>query len=172
MSAIVEDQLPPQAARSAMTPVRGGRRAWLTLALCVAVTILGFRALTAPVSSRQGPGPSRTTFPSSAAIEARYGVRFTQLDVLASGGLVELRYLVLDPDLAAAFHDPTGAHLPHVVTGSGAELTETPFHSHATAQSAGASYSILYRNDGAAVGRGDEVDITVGHLRLTGAIAR
>lgn len=170
MSTTTDEAVPPTAARPSITPARTGRRAWLAAVLLVTV-ILGFRALSAPASD-DVEDPSTAVFPASSAIEARYGVRFVQLDVLAAGGLVELRYVVLDPDLAAAFHDATGAHLPHVVAESGAELTETPFHSHSTTQTAGASYSILYRNDGAAVARGDDVDIAVGDLRLPDVVVR
>lgn len=170
MTALVDAAASPGATRPSVLRARTGRRAWLAAALVVAV-IVTCRLVTAPMPTELETAPA-SAFPSSAAIEARYGVRFVQLDVLAAGGLVELRYLVLDPDLATAFHDPTGAHLPHVVTRSGAELRETPFHSHSTAQAPGATYSILFRNDGGAVVRGDRVAIAVGDLRLTDVAVR
>jgi hypothetical protein len=138
------------------------------------VVILGVRALGSSTDAADGrpSEPAATPSPTSPAIEARYGVRITQLDVLAAGGLLELRYVVLDPGRAAALHDPDGRHLPIVTSTSGRVVRETPFHSHTTAQTAGASYSILYRNDGGAVARGDRVDISIGGLHLADVLVR
>jgi len=173
VTAIVEEQTPARPATGAHT---GTRRSWRWWAVAVAVVALvaGVRlglADGADAVRTEGATPIEA-FPASAEIEAEYGVRFVQLDVLAAGGLVELRYVVVDPARSAAIHEQGGAHLPHIESPSGAVLKETPFHSHVAEQTAGTSYSILYRNDGGAVASGDTVDITVGDLRLAGVLVR
>lgn len=172
MTAVVEEQAPAGPTGAPTAPGRSWR--WWVGAVALVVTVAGAR-----LGLADGAGAVRSqgataveAFPASAQIEAEYGVRFVQLDVLAAGGLVELRYVVVDPARSAAIHDQGGAHLPHIESPSGAVLKETPFHSHVAEQSAGTSYSILYRNDGGAVASGDTVDITVGDLRLAGVLVR
>jgi hypothetical protein len=153
--------------------VRAGINRWAWAAAVASATlVVGLRLVIVDIAEPAGVTAVPVELPSSPAIESAYGVRFVQLDVLAGGGLVELRYLVVDPARSARLHEAGQAHLPRIVTQSGAQLTETPYHSHARTETAGASYSILYRNDGGAVERGDAVTLRVGDLPLDDVIAR
>src|SRR6185295_6887419 len=56
---------------------------------------------------------SASGVPVSAAIEAKYGIRFLGVDITSSGGMIQLRYQVLDGDKTEAIHSPDAA--PFVV---------------------------------------------------------
>ena len=96
--------------------------------------------------------------PVSSAIEQNWGIRFVALSVLADGGLVELRYEVVDPAKSGKIHggDATSdtKNLPIlIVEGTGARVTSRSvmFHyAHATDKS-GRLYSIIYGNAGGAL---------------------
>ncbi len=51
--------------------------------------------------------------PTSPAIEAMYGIRFTGVDVTAGGGMIQVRYQVLDSAKTEAIHDEAVA--PYVI---------------------------------------------------------
>ena len=107
------------------------------------------------------------TIPAHADVEATYGVRFVRVDLLAEGGLVELRYQTIDPAKSTVFHDVDGAHLPFLVDEStGRKITETQFHSHSMDETPGRTYSILYGNAGGALEPGSSVTINVGDLQI------
>src|SRR5262245_10831493 len=79
----------------------------------VAVVALGLLALWQP-GFRHGPAPASAVpvawsrpAVSADGLPGRSGVRITQVAVTGGGGLVDLRFRVLDPDKAHALHDPT-----------------------------------------------------------------
>ena len=96
--------------------------------------------------------------PVSAAIEQSWGIRFTALSVLADGGLIELRYQVVDPSRSARIHtgDTTSEtkNLPTLVvegTGAKVESRSVMFHFHHASDKDGRLYSIIYGNAGGAL---------------------
>ncbi|MDP1877605.1 MAG: hypothetical protein Q8M17_08625, partial [Actinomycetota bacterium] len=62
-----------------------------------------------PTSSDSSSSSSSASMPISAEIEATYGVRFTGVDVTAGGGMIQIRFQVLDSDKTAAIHADDGA---------------------------------------------------------------
>jgi hypothetical protein len=123
----------------------------------------GFAAPTAPVAD---------VMPLSPAIEAQWGVRITQIGVTADGGLLDFRYLVIDPDKALAMLQDD-KNLP-VLTAedSGLIVDSAALMAHKHDLAAGRTYFLLYRNAKGAIKRGTPVTIMIGDLRLEHAVAK
>ena len=110
---------------------------------------------------------SEAGMPTSAAIEAKYGIRFLGVDVTAGGGMIQLRYQVLDSDKTEAIHEVDVA--PFVVDSSGKKYADPGMvgHSHVgKTQAPGTSDYILLANAGGGVKPGSIVTIKVGELEL------
>ena len=85
------------------------------LALLVVLIGSGF-AVHESLSRDDARGQVGTAPPVSPAIEARWGVRVSHVGVSADGGLVDVRFVVLDPDRALALlGDALLQHAVHVV---------------------------------------------------------
>jgi hypothetical protein len=101
---------------------------------------------------------------TAAGLAQRNGIRISQLAVTGAGGLVDLRYQVLDPDKAASVHtarpelvdERTGVVVDQLLMG----------HSHKGVMHAGQTYYLLFENPGDLVRRGSEVTVALGGLRV------
>jgi hypothetical protein len=96
-----------------------------------------------------------TTMPTSAAIESQWGIRFTDLVLLADGGLIEMRYQVLDPAKSTRIHSGTLKDLPVLKVEDSGKVVGSQslmfhFH-HGDTNAQGRTYSILYGNAGGAI---------------------
>jgi hypothetical protein len=113
-----------------------------------------------------------TTIPISEEIEEKYGIRFTYLALSANGGLVDLRYRVVDAEKAKNFgHDrETAPMLVAEDSGKTLETTIMGFHNHRVEPSH--VYYVLYRNTGNAIRPGEKVTIAIGDLTLSHVLAR
>jgi hypothetical protein len=110
---------------------------------------------------------SIATMPISAEIEATYGVRFTGVDVTAGGGMIQIRYQVLDSAKTEAIHSTDLA--PIVVDSHGVEYKDPGMagHSHiGKAQAAGTTDYILLANANGGITTRSVVTIRVGDLEL------
>ena len=98
---------------------------------------------------------------------ARYGIDVTLVAVTAAGGLIELRYQVVDPDKAdRVVHDRALAPAL-VVEGTGQTLVmAAPPHHHGAELQLGGTYFFLMANARNAIHRGDEVTLVIGDARL------
>lgn len=99
------------------------------------------------------------------AIADEWGIRFVHLAVLADGGLLELRFQVVNPDRVALMFEDL-EQIPWIIdedTGTEIKLNNLP-HSHDIP--AGLNEFIIYRNIGGVVLPGDLVTLVVGDLRL------
>ena len=103
---------------------------------------------------------------SANVLEDRFGARIDLIGLLAVGGLVELRFHVVDKDKAAMlFHH--GEHAPRlVVEASDRVLRTAQGMAHKLTLKDGASYFILYSNSASAVDEGSEVSVVIGDVRL------
>ncbi len=104
--------------------------------------------------------------PTSAVLEQKWGVRFTIVQLEADNGLVELRYVVIDPGKAARLHaiNSSVESLPSIeVEGSGAMIKPNSLlfniHHQYTPFQAGTTYSMIYGNAGGALRPRDLVTI-------------
>lgn len=142
------------------------RRAW---SVPLTGLLLGALILAAAIVHRGGPGGPGAApgapVPPHPAIEAAYGVRIDRLVVTADGGMVDLRYTVVDPDRAQAMMNRLET-LPVIVGRGGVELRLGEAMHHKGELIAGRSAFILYANAGSAVRSGDRVWVRIGAQRL------
>jgi hypothetical protein len=131
---------------------------------------LGARAITAtdeaPVQPPAG-SVKAAPIPAHADIEAKYGIQFTNVGITASGGLIDVRFRILD----ALKAEPVVGHhaLVKMVIGDerAAKLLDTRAMTPGDSTLvAGQGYYVLFRNAGDTVLRGDWVDIFVGDLEI------
>ena len=116
------------------------------------------------VSARQTAKETIPPLVSAAGLARRSGIRIRQLAVTGAGGLIDLRYQVLDPDKAAAVHtarpelvdERTGVVVDQLLMG----------HRHKGVLHAGQTYYLLFENPGDLVRRGSAVTVALGGLRV------
>ena len=141
----------------------------LTLAVLFAAVLFirGWRPTSSDSTPRPGPLATVPAMPTSPTIEAKYGIRFTLVDVTAGGGMIQIRYQVLDSDKTEAIH---GTDLvPYIVDSSGNKYSDPGMvgHSHVgKTQAAGTTDYILLANAKGGVAAGSIVTIKVGELQL------
>ena len=147
-------------------------RSLLGQALVVLVAAAAIALLLVTSGLLRGGSTALAPVPLSADVEAKWGIRVTQVAVTADGGLVELRFVVLDSEKASAMMNsvnnlpvmhPDGTNL---LVNSAAQMSE---HSVLTA---GQTYFLLYRNTSGVVKRGASLTIAFGDLHIDHVIAR
>jgi hypothetical protein len=109
---------------------------------------------------------------SASGLVERSGVKITQVAVTGDGGLVDLRFTVVDANKAAALHDP--AHPPAVVDQrSGLVVKDLLMsHAHTSPFKAGVTYYLVFNNPGNWVHRGDKVAVLLGNARVENVTVR
>lgn len=103
---------------------------------------------------------------AEAAFEEATGVQIVRIAVSAGGGLLDLRYRVLDPDKAAVVHDK--AKPPTIIdeaTGQGASQPWMPHHRGGDHRFALMYYELIV-DPGGIIKRGDRVTVVVGGTPL------
>ncbi len=139
------------------------RHLLLTLAL---VALVGAAAVGWSLRARDAREWVPGTMPTSPEMEEKFGVRFSFLAVTADGGMVELRYRVIDEGKAANFGHYTET-APMVIsedTGKIVDVTIMGLHNHRVEP--GRTYYVLYRNTASAIQSGRPVTIAVGDLKI------
>jgi hypothetical protein len=132
------------------------------VAAVAALLLLSHRgsASAAPAAGAGHPSPA-----AIAAIQERYGVRFTMLGLTASGGMLDLRFVAVDADKVEQLgHHGTKIRL--VVEHTGHTLNSEQMTPHFGKIHVGSQYFALMRNDGNTLHQGDLVTIQVGKLAL------
>jgi len=139
-----------------------------TILLLVVIGLVAFQQLDLSPAAKEVD----TTIPLSPEIEEKFGIRFTYLAVTANGGMVDLRYRVVDSEKAKNFgHDSeTAPMLVAEKSGKTLETTIMGFHNHRVEPNH--VYYVLYRNTGNAVRPGEKVTIAIGSLTLPHVLAR
>jgi hypothetical protein len=109
---------------------------------------------------------------SPAGLVATSGVRVVRVATTGGGGLVDLRYQVVDPDAAAAVHDAKSP--PAVVNEATGAVVDRLFmgHSHHGPAKAGVTYYLVLDNVGDAIRRGDRVAVVLGPARVEHVLVR
>jgi len=97
---------------------------------------------------------------------AESGAQVVQVALTAAGGMIDLRYQVVDPNKAVDIHDKENP--PAVVDEATGEIYNTPWmgHLHNGELRAGVTYYTLLINSGGAIRRGSEVTVVLGGVRL------
>jgi hypothetical protein len=118
--------------------------------------------------------PARTAVVTDpAGLEARYGIRVQHVALTGGGGLVDLRFTVLDPSLARKVLDGHAGAPRIVVEGGGVEL-QAPEHGglrHVKVQKDAACF-VLFPNARGAVKAGTRVAVAFGDVRVSPVVAR
>jgi hypothetical protein len=134
------------------------------------VVVLLALALMAAVVWRFGDiaGASpRYDVPHNGQMEGVLGVRFTQAAVVADGGIVELRYVVLDTQKGSAFQNDI-KHPPVLRSERNGKVAwRAALMKQGHDLRPGQSYYILYLNNASAIKRGDKLEIAAGGNKLT-----
>jgi len=103
---------------------------------------------------------------SAADLPQRSGVTITQVAVTGAGGLVDLRFKVLDPDKAHAIHDP---RTPPAVVDERTGLVINQLlmnHSHSGEFKPAVTYYLIFENTGNWVRRGSKVTVLLGNAQV------
>ena len=128
----------------------------------LATTVVGVRKA---LASTQVDNPHRVV-PTSAAMQDRFGVRFSQAAVVADGGLITLSYVVLDPEKATLFQSDQ-AHPPTLSSESRKLRTsKISLMKQGHVLNAGQTYYVVYENTRSALRAGEQVTITDAGLTL------
>ena len=156
---------PPRAARPFV------RAAIAVVALAVVffavLVIRGWRPTSTSGTTKPSAAATATQVPTSAAIESKYGIRFTLVAVTAGGGMIQVRYQVIDSAKTEAIHGTELA--PYVVDSHGTKYADPGMagHSHVgKTMASGATDYILLANARGGVKAGSFVTIKVGDLEL------
>jgi hypothetical protein len=103
---------------------------------------------------------------SASGLAGLTGVRVVRVAATGDGGLLDLRYQVVNPDVAAAVHDP---HTPPALVDERSGLVIGQLlmgHMQHGQPKAGVTYYLVFLNPGDAVRRGDRVSVVLGDARL------
>jgi hypothetical protein len=143
---------------------------WMVAA---AVLALGALALAATLLVSNGSGGSApipptaiVKAPSAPAIESRFGIRITQIGLTADGGMLDMRFVAIDPALAMQLEHGSKVRMRLVVEDGNKLLNSEAMAPHGGALHAGSTYFTLFRNDGGLLQRGSKVTLLIGDLRL------
>ena len=149
-----------QGASAAAGPRRWRPRA-VTLAVLAAL-LVGLSAYAVTTRKTAAPVPKGAI--TEAVMEDRYGVRVDLVALTALGGLLQLRFTVLDKDKAEKLFHTDKPNL--LVEATGTTLTPPTDAAHKMVLLNGAGYFLLYANAGDVVHTGDKVSVTIDGVSL------
>lgn len=96
----------------------------------------------------------------------RSGVRIQHVAMSGGGGLLDLRFQVVDPDKAVAVHDLA---TPAAVVDESTGLVVKELlmgHSHTAPFKTGVTYYLIFENPGNLVQRGSDVSVLLGNAQV------
>jgi hypothetical protein len=158
-------------AAAAIRPLERDRRL-LLLGVAVAVVVAVTITWLGPAGDASDPRVQGTKSVTVAEFEEATGVRIVRVSATAAGGLIDLRFQVLDPDKALVVHDQ---ERPPALQGvrTGAVLAQR-WHNHVTTRAL--KHAVVYHellvNTGGAIGTGDDVSVIIGDWRLDGVVVQ
>ncbi|MET8353208.1 MULTISPECIES: hypothetical protein [unclassified Micromonospora] len=154
----------------------GGRHARLAggltgFVLAIALTafaLSAWRASTDDAKTADNPVPAAWARPvvDADSLGQRSGVRITRVAVTGGGGLVDLRFTIVDPELANTLHD---AGTPPAVVDERTGLVAHELlmnHSHTGAYRTGVTYYLVFENPGNWIHRGGRVSVLLGNAQV------
>ena len=144
------------------------------LSIVAVALALGMHFLASEPSGVTVPtvAPSVTPAPRSVAMENTYGIRVTQLGITAGGGMVDLRYIVFDPDSARLIGSSTKDQAVLIVERNHLRMeTAALTMRHRNKLRPGQTSFILFRNDDGAIRSGDRVTLVIGKVSLKHIVA-
>ncbi len=131
--------------------------------------ILGIRGWGPFADKSSSTSAAGATVPTSREFEDTYGIRLSSVDITAAGGMIQIRYQILDGDKAEAMHSDESAA---AVIGPDGHVYSDPGmagHSHVgKVGAAGTSDNLLLANAGGGLRPGMKVTVRIGDLELRG----
>jgi hypothetical protein len=124
------------------------------------------------VSHRAGSRAPEPPAMSEPAFEEATGIQLVRIAVTAGGGMLDLRYRVLDPDRSIIVHDPRKP--PAIIdesTGRTASRPWMPHHSGKDLHLAQTYYELIV-NPGGVIRRGNTVTLVIGDARLSHVVVQ
>lgn len=120
------------------------------------------------LAAQAAGGKGRPAVPKDARVEAASGVQITRVSMAADGGLLDVRYTVLEPTKARKWAADTKK--PPVVRN---QRNQRLFDRVAAMRDShelrsGQTYYVIYLNSAGGVKRGDKIDLTIAGTTLTG----
>jgi hypothetical protein len=126
------------------------------------------------LGARAAPAhPLPATVISNDMLEQEYGIRLTLVGVTAAGGMVDVRYRVVDPLKAAKLIDPNeGGIMPMIYVGNGDIMLMPDMHMREQKLVAGRVYFTLIPNTQNVVKRGTVVTVVFGNVAVEPTLAQ
>lgn len=151
-----------------MNKALSARNLWLLLTVILGGlgALLGYRLWEAANPVRM---VSQIPMPE---IEEVYGIRFTQVAVTADGGLVDIRFQVIDPVKATAVFGLSDHALMLVEQESGMPILGNTMASHGQTYEAGRTYWMLYYNTRGALKIGSVVTLVIGDYQVENVLVQ
>jgi hypothetical protein len=148
------------------SPVTVHLSVWVLLA--ISGLILSATALAWNLASNQFPAgqePEQAVI-SQSAFEEVTGVHIVRIALTAEEGMIDLRYLVIDPDKAVIIHE--GESPPAIMDEATGKILDTSWmnHTHSGEYQAGVTYYTLLMNSGGVLSKGSKVTVILGGVRL------
>jgi hypothetical protein len=133
-----------------------------------ALAVLAFAVSHHSHAARASPrAAAAVAVPQSSAIEERFGIRITRLGLTANGGMLDLRFIVLEPEKATQIGHSVRS-LPRLIAEDRhIQMNTAQLMLHLHYLRRGTSYYMLFRNDGNLLRQGDHVGVRIGDLVLS-----
>ena len=143
------------------------------------LTAAGILVLALWLPQRSNAGPSAEPPPqwqrpsvSASGLAERSGVRLIRVAVTGGGGLLDLRYQVVDPSKAVAVHE---ARTPPAIIDERTGLVDDRLlmgHAHHGLLKPAVSYYLIFENTGNWVRHGSEVTVLLGDAQVEHVIVK
>lgn len=140
------------------------RRWWIHAV--VAVAVLAVIATVSVVAASAGGHRPRPPFPRNGAMETAVGVKFIRATLAADGGLLDVRYIVLDSPRAQRWLANTNKPPRLVDRRNNRVIDRAAPMRDAHDKRAGQTYYLIYQNTGNAIHRGDLITLTIAGVTL------
>jgi hypothetical protein len=171
---VITDRVAGKPAAGTVAPPRRrfrppGRRASLVLGLVLVVTTASLAVWLA----RRPSGPETPVAPqwqrtavTADGLPDRSGVQLLRVALTGGGGLLDLRFKVVDPNKAASIHDPRTP--PALIDErTGLVLNQLLMdHAHTGDFQAALTYYLVFENTGGWVHRGDALTVLLGDAQV------
>jgi hypothetical protein len=137
------------------------------------IALLALRPAPMPVGSISEVDPTQV-----AALQAAWGIRVTNAALTGGGGIVDIRFQVVDPDKALGLHDPENP--PVVIDQASGKVLDkgagphggAALHQSADTFKAGRTYFFLFQNNGSLLQPGSRATLKIGDVLLENVIVQ
>jgi hypothetical protein len=117
-------------------------------------------------TERQAPPNWQRPAVTQQGLARRVGVRIVHVAVTGEGGLLDLRFQVVDPNVAANIHD--AANPPAIVDEGTGVVADSLLmgHSHTSPFKQGVTYYLIFEDPGNVIQRGGTVSVLLGDAQV------